>query len=139
MSPSVAESQAALDPACRPIDHSLQQPPGSLQSSQRICIKFGTCLQCKRNLVLVLQIVFHLPFFSLCHVLTSRYSIIFSSNLITCLCQYCNCFDGVLIAAQCTAIFSRSIIVLPRIQVLLGREYTDKILLGGLFFRFQVL
>ena len=33
------------------------------------------------------------------------------------------CFDGVVIAAQCTATFLRSI-VLPRIQVL-GREYAD--------------
>ena len=38
---------------------------------------------------------------------------------------YCLYFiEGVVIAAQCTATFSRSI-VLPRIQVLLGREYAD--------------
>ena len=36
---------------------------------------------------------------------------------------YCICFDGVVIAAQCTATFLRSI-VLPRIWVL-GREYAD--------------
>ena len=34
------------------------------------------------------------------------------------------CTEGVVIAAQCTAAFLRSI-VLSRIQVLLGREYAD--------------
>ena len=41
--------------------------------------------------------------------------------------------DGVVIAAQCTATFSRSI-VLPRIRVL-GSEYADYIFLRGLFFQ----
>ena len=36
----------------------------------------------------------------------------------------CICFDGVVIAAQCTATLLRTI-VLPRISVLLGREYAD--------------
>ena len=35
----------------------------------------------------------------------------------------CICFDGMVIAAQCTATFLRSI-VLPRIEVL-GRQYAD--------------
>ena len=39
------------------------------------------------------------------------------------------CFDRVVIAAQCTATFSRSI-VLPRILLLLGREYAEHILLN---------
>ena len=34
------------------------------------------------------------------------------------------CIDGVVIAAQCTAIFLRSIVA-PRMEVLLGREYAD--------------
>jgi hypothetical protein len=34
------------------------------------------------------------------------------------------CIEGVVIAAQCTATFSRSI-VLPRILVLLGHEYAN--------------
>jgi hypothetical protein len=34
------------------------------------------------------------------------------------------CIEGVVFAAQCTATFSKSI-ALPRIWVLLGREYTD--------------
>ena len=34
------------------------------------------------------------------------------------------CIDGMVIAAQCTATFSRSIVI-PRIYVLLGREYAD--------------
>jgi hypothetical protein len=34
------------------------------------------------------------------------------------------CIDGVVIVAQCSATFLRSI-VLPRIWVLLGREYAD--------------
>ena len=34
------------------------------------------------------------------------------------------CIEGVVIAAQCSMTFSRSV-VLPRIYVLLGREYTD--------------
>ena len=45
----------------------------------------------------------------------------------------CICFDGVVIAAQSTATFLRSI-VLPRIWVL-GREYADYILLRGLVFQ----
>jgi hypothetical protein len=44
----------------------------------------------------------------------------------------CICFDGVVIADQCTATFLRSI-VLPQIWVL-GREYADYILLTALFF-----
>ena len=44
-----------------------------------------------------------------------------------CIVLYCivlYCIEGVVIAVQCTATFTRSI-VLPRIQVLLGREYAD--------------
>ena len=39
-------------------------------------------------------------------------------------CIVLYCIDGVVIAAQCTTTFYRSI-VLPQIQVLLGREYAD--------------
>ena len=47
---------------------------------------------------------------------------IFSLFVLYCIALYC--IEGVFIAAQCTATFSRSI-VLPRIYVLLGCEYAD--------------